>query len=102
MDFLNTMSLTDAAFCLVLGVAGYIVTLVVYRLWLSPLSGFPGSPLAKTTFLYEFYYDWIKPGLYYEKIHEMHQKYGRFLDREGVKRKFKSKCQQLHQALLFK
>ncbi|BCS21764.1 uncharacterized protein APUU_22196A [Aspergillus puulaauensis] len=76
MDFLNTMSLTDAAFCLVLGIAGYTVTLVVYRLWLSPLSGFPGSPLAKTTFLYEFYYDWIKPGLYCKKIHEMHQKYG--------------------------
>jgi hypothetical protein len=77
MSFLNTLSLLDTAFCLALGLAGYIVALLIYRLWLSPLSGFPGSPFAKTTFWYEFYYDWVKPGQYYRRIHEMHQIYGK-------------------------
>ncbi|KAL2838171.1 cytochrome P450 [Aspergillus pseudoustus] len=76
MDFLNNLLLSNIANCLILGLTGYNIALLIYRLWLSPLSRFPGSPLAKATFWYEFYYDWVKPGQYYHRIHEMHKIYG--------------------------
>ena len=28
------------------------------------------------TFWYEFYYEWMKPGKYHERIYEMHKQYG--------------------------
>ncbi|KAL3447667.1 cytochrome P450 [Aspergillus insuetus] len=76
MDFLNNLLLKDITNCLILGLTGYNIALLIYRLWLSPLSRFPGSRLAKATFWYEFYYDWVKPGQYYHRIHEMHKIYG--------------------------
>ncbi|KAJ5356412.1 cytochrome P450 [Penicillium concentricum] len=59
----------------VLGVLSTL-SLAVSRLWLSPIAGFPGSKLAAVTFWYEFYYDWILTGKYYERIKEMHDEYG--------------------------
>ncbi|KAI1208152.1 putative cytochrome P450 [Annulohypoxylon truncatum] len=54
----------------------YLITLVLYRLLLHPLAGFPGPKLAAATVLYEFYYDAIKKGQYTFQIQEMHGKYG--------------------------
>ncbi len=54
----------------------YMITLVFYRLWLSPTSSFPGPFMARVTFLYEFYYQWFRTGTYYLKIKEMHDSYG--------------------------
>ena len=54
----------------------YAATLVVYRLYLSPLSKFPGPRLAASTFWYEFYYDVVKLGQYTWKIGELHKQYG--------------------------
>lgn len=50
----------------------------LYRLYFSPLAGFPGPRLAAATWLYEFYYDVLKPGggLYIWKIQELHERYG--------------------------
>ncbi len=48
----------------------------VYRVYLSPLSRFPGPKLAALTLWYEFYYDCIKHGKYYEQIERMHDEYG--------------------------
>jgi hypothetical protein len=56
----------------------YILTLSVYRLYLSPVAKFPGPKLAALTFWYEFYYDVIKRGRYTWKIKELHEKYGSF------------------------
>ncbi|KAI0404814.1 putative cytochrome P450 [Xylaria palmicola] len=53
----------------------YVVK-VIYRLWFSPLSGFPGSKLAAMTSLYEFYFDFFKQGKYCFEIERMHQVYG--------------------------
>jgi hypothetical protein len=53
-----------------------LVALVVYRLYLSPISKFPGPWLAASTLWYEFYYDVIKRGSYTWEIGEMHKKYG--------------------------
>lgn len=66
------LSWTCAGIILVL----YVTSLVVYRLYLSPLSKFPGPKLAAATLLYEFYYDVVRYGQYTFKIKELHEKYG--------------------------
>ena len=55
---------------------GCSVWLVIYRLYFSPISKFPGPKLAAATSMYEFYYDWWLNGKYIFKIEEMHKKYG--------------------------
>ncbi|KAI4202646.1 MAG: hypothetical protein LQ350_002439 [Teloschistes chrysophthalmus] len=54
----------------------YVILLVVYRLYLSPLAKFPGPNLAAATLWYEFYYDVTLRGKYTWKIAELHKKYG--------------------------
>ncbi|PGH23567.1 hypothetical protein AJ80_02347 [Polytolypa hystricis UAMH7299] len=54
----------------------HALILVLYRLFLSPIAAFPGPILARVTFLYEFYYDFVRDGQYYRRIGEMHEKYG--------------------------
>jgi hypothetical protein len=49
---------------------------IVWRLYISPISSFPGSKLAALTFWYEFYYDVVKGGEYVYEIEKMHQRYG--------------------------
>ena len=73
MAFLNPFSLALAV--LVSSVASTVL-LIIYRLYLSPVASFPGAFWPKVTFWYEFYYEWIKPGQYHRKIHEMHKRYG--------------------------
>lgn len=65
-------------FSILLGVL-YAVSLAVIRLWLSPIAGFPGPKLAAVTFWYEFYYDWVLTGKYYQRIKEIHDEYGVFI-----------------------
>ncbi|KAJ5091969.1 hypothetical protein NUU61_006839 [Penicillium alfredii] len=57
-------------------ILGYLGLRIVYRLYFDPLSRFPGPKLAAATFLYEFYYDIVKSGMYLWEIERMHQKYG--------------------------
>lgn len=77
MAFFDDIATADLLLALFISNIIYTGWLAMYRLWLSPVAVFPGSVLAKLTFWYEFYYDWIKPGQYYKKIHEMHAKYGK-------------------------
>ena len=48
----------------------------IYNVFFHPLSRFPGPKIAAAGYLYEFYYDVIKDGVYLWKIEEMHDKYG--------------------------
>ncbi|KAI3318956.1 putative cytochrome P450 [Xylariaceae sp. AK1471] len=54
----------------------YLTCLVFYRLYLSPLSKFPGPKLAAISKWYEFYYDVILRGQFTFQIQKMHRKYG--------------------------
>lgn len=54
----------------------YLVGLVIYRLYLSPIAKFPGPKLAAATYLYEGYYDVVKRGKYTFKIRDVHSEYG--------------------------
>lgn len=54
----------------------YLLGLVIYRLYLSPLAKFPGPKLAACSKWYEFYYDVVLRGQFTFQIQRMHQKYG--------------------------
>ena len=54
----------------------YWFALIIYRLFLHPLSRFPGPKLAASTLAYEFYYDCLLEGKWVWKIKEMHDRYG--------------------------
>lgn len=60
---------------------GLLALRTVYHLYFHPLSRFPGPKLAAATFIYEFYYDVIKSGMYIWEIERMHEKYGEYIDR---------------------
>ena len=62
----------------------YAVLLVVYRLYISPLSKFPGRKSAIATMWYEFYYQVIKGGQYPWVIQKMHEEYGRTRSPKGM------------------
>ncbi len=67
---------------LYLGAAGtgalllYLACLALYRLYLSPISKFPGPRLAALTLWYEFYHDVVRGGQYCFRINELHDQYG--------------------------
>ncbi|PPQ66756.1 hypothetical protein CVT24_008713 [Panaeolus cyanescens] len=48
----------------------------VYRVYLHPLSRFPGPKLAAVTSLYRTYYEVFKDGALLERIHQLHQLHG--------------------------
>jgi hypothetical protein len=60
----------------VLAIVVYTFSLVIYRLYFSPLAGFPGPKLTAATEWYEIYYNVAKGGKFFRKIPEWHEKYG--------------------------
>ncbi|KAE8153060.1 cytochrome P450 [Aspergillus avenaceus] len=54
----------------------FITAIVIYRLFLSPLSKFPGPRLAAATRLYEAYFQLVKGGRFTWHINELHEQYG--------------------------
>lgn len=64
---------------LALPVAAYVLVLAVYRLYLHPLSKFPGPRLAAVTSWYEGYYEIVKNGQYSRQISKLHDLYGKVL-----------------------
>ncbi|KAL5337385.1 cytochrome P450 [Aspergillus crustosus] len=54
----------------------YFASIVIYRLYLSPIAHFPGPRLAALTVMYEFYWEAIQNGQFTFHIGELHKKYG--------------------------
>lgn len=59
-----------------LGVFCLILYKIIYNIYLHPLSHIPGSKIATCSFLYEFYHNVLRGGMYMWEIEKMHQKYG--------------------------
>ncbi|KAF2106358.1 cytochrome P450 monooxygenase [Lophiotrema nucula] len=70
------MPLFDLLLFLPASLALYWSWLIISRLWLSPLSQFPGPKLAALTTWYEFYYDIVLGGRFPWQMRELHAKYG--------------------------
>ncbi|RDW93800.1 cytochrome P450 [Aspergillus mulundensis] len=62
-------------YALALGI-GYITSLVVYRLCFHPLARIPGPPLARVTYLFEWYYDLVLSGNFRYQLKSLHERYG--------------------------
>lgn len=54
----------------------YLIYLILYRLYFSPIASFPGPRLAALTFWYEFYHDVLRRGQYEFEIAYLHKQYG--------------------------
>ncbi|KAL4979754.1 putative benzoate 4-monooxygenase cytochrome P450 [Aspergillus desertorum] len=54
----------------------YFTSLIIYRLCLHPLAHIPGPPLARITFLFEWYYDLLLGGRFRYQLKRLHEKYG--------------------------
>jgi len=72
------ISISQAAILILFLYFLYGISLAIYRLWLSPLSKFPGPKLAALTLWYEFYFDVIKRGKFAWEIKRMHEVYGAY------------------------
>lgn len=55
---------------------GYYLSLAIYRRFLSPIAGVPGSKLTAVTGWYETYFDVFKGGQFIFEIEKWHLKYG--------------------------
>lgn len=77
-DVVGIVSSVSWASAVVLAVATYLLCVAVYRLFLSPVTRFPGPSLAALTFAYEGYFDIFKEGggRYWVEINRMHDTYG--------------------------
>ena len=53
-----------------------LVAITIQRLYLHPLSRFPGPKLAALTTLYTAYYDFTRPGSFMRHTLELHKRYG--------------------------
>jgi hypothetical protein len=77
MGLLSSLTGASIAVILFLYLVAYGIALVLYRLYFHPLANFPGSVMARSTFLYEFYHTYFREGSYYLRVKDMHKKYGR-------------------------
>lgn len=81
MEILTLLHMSDLRHLilfLLVAFLSYWTCLVIYRLYLSPLAGFPGPRLAAATGWYEFYFDFWLSGKYIFEIEKMHIQYGRY------------------------
>jgi hypothetical protein len=63
----------------------YLGVLLFHRLYLSPLSKFPGPKIAAATLWTEFYYDAVLRGQFQFKVREWHEIYGMLLEKRPGK-----------------
>ena len=63
---------------LLLLLLAWIIYGAIWRLYWSPLAGFPGPRSVALTFWVEFYYDVVKNGMFMWQVEKMHAKYGLF------------------------
>lgn len=75
---LGTLDPSSICWVALLLLAVWVIYGAVWRLYWSPLAGFPGPKSVALTFWVEFYYDVIKNGMYMWEVEKMHAKYGEY------------------------
>ncbi|KAF2733104.1 putative P450 monooxygenase [Polyplosphaeria fusca] len=76
LEYTGHLSVLQAIISVLGAYALYGILLVVYRLYFSPLSKFPGPKLAAASLWYEFYFDVYKRGKFFLEIKRLHEVYG--------------------------
>ncbi|KUJ23224.1 cytochrome P450 [Mollisia scopiformis] len=76
LELLSSLSAIPILPLILISTVFYLVGISVYRLYLHPLSKFPGPKLAALTLWYEIYYDVYLDGQYQFHIKELHKTYG--------------------------
>jgi hypothetical protein len=76
IPLIKDMSLGEWAILLGLLAGTWLWAVIAYRLFLGPLSAFPGPKLAALTGWYETYFECVKRGRYWVEIEKMHKRYG--------------------------
>lgn len=76
---MQSLSYSKPTIVIVCGVSlalACVAALIVYRLYLHPLSAFPGPTIAAVTGWYETYYDVFMRGKVLDKLEVLHRRYG--------------------------
>lgn len=76
MAYSDGITASTVALGAIAAAAIYLTTKVIYRLYLHPLSRFPGPKLAAATYLYGAYYDVVQEAQFVFKLNELHDAYG--------------------------
>ncbi len=71
------LSPIEGVYLAILAFVVYLLSLVVYRLYFSPIAKLPGPKLAALTKWYEVYYDLVDGPRFPWLVEELHQQYGR-------------------------
>lgn len=75
-DLILSIDFQKAAMLVALGLLGYLLCLVTYRLFFHPLRHVPGPFLARLTYWYQIYYDAFCGGIMPRQMPGLHLKYG--------------------------
>ncbi|KAK7697934.1 hypothetical protein SLS64_013021 [Diaporthe eres] len=76
MAYSEGITASTAALGAIAAAAIYLTAKVIYRLYLHPLSRFPGPKLAAATYLYGAYYDVVEEAQFVFKLGALHDAYG--------------------------
>lgn len=76
MAYSEGITVSTVALGAIAAAAIYLTTKVIYRLYLHPLSRFPGPKLAAATYLYGAYYDVVEEAHFVFKLGALHDTYG--------------------------
>lgn len=76
MAYSKSITASTVALGAIAAAALYLTAKVIYRLYLHPLSHFPGPTLAAATYLYGAYYDVVQEAQFVFKLDALHDTYG--------------------------
>lgn len=76
MAYSEGIAASAAALGAIAAAAVYLTAKIIYRLYLHPLSRFPGPRLAAATYLYGAYYDVVQEAQFVFKLDALHDTYG--------------------------
>lgn len=76
MAYSKSITASTVALGAIAAAALYLTAKVIYRLYLHPLSRFPGPRLAAATYLYGAYYDVVQEAQFVFKLDALHDTYG--------------------------